>query len=95
MTRGHTSVRWTRKGRRGSLQRLSALWEGDSWREGCPTTRVPGLVWESATPVPARHDHRGLRLRDHVTKGRAEGWGCRRGRNSKTQSWQEVPEIWS
>lgn len=73
VTREDTSVRWTCKGRRGSLQRLSALWgprEGDSRRAGCPMTRVPGLVWESATPVPACHDHGGPLLRDHVTKGR-------------------------
>lgn len=61
-------------------------------------TRVPGLVWKSATLVPTCHDHGGPRLRDHVTEGRggeerAERWGRRRGR--KTQSWQEVPEIWS
>ena len=73
VTREDTSAHWTCKGRRGSLQRLSALWgpqEGDSRRAGCPTTRVPGLVWESATPVPECHDHRGPLLRDHVTEGR-------------------------
>lgn len=40
-------------------------------------TRVPGLVWKSATLVPACHNHGGPRLRDHVTEGR--GGEGRRG----------------
>ena len=85
-------------GGRGAFRGSVQWWprEGNSRREECLTTS-PGACLEVCHPSACMSRSRGSAAQGprHRGEGRAERWGRRRGRNSKTQSWQEVPEIWS